>query len=59
MSLWRQGLKDIEAKIEGEKRKKIILIELKAPIDSETETLIETGQRKEIRREGGNGVGLK
>jgi hypothetical protein len=42
---------EIEAKSEGEDRKEIKATELKAPIEFETETLIETDQCKEIIKE--------
>ena len=49
---------EIEAKSEGEDRKEINAKDLKAPIAFETETLIETEQCKEIRKEDGTEMSL-
>ena len=45
--------KSSDTKTEGEESNKIKVIELNETVDSETETLIETEQQAEIRKEAG------
>ena len=49
---------EIEAKSEGEDGQERKATEMKAPIEFETETLIETEQCKEIRKEDGTEMSL-